>query len=63
MRVLKLLGGIVTAVWALALIPKLIGRISQSDAASNFSYVMGSVVGILFMTAISIALFRSLLRK
>jgi uncharacterized membrane protein len=63
MRIVKLLLGILTAVWALALIPKLLNGISHSGAPFGFSYMMGSVVGILIACAISIALFRSAFTK
>jgi membrane associated rhomboid family serine protease len=46
----------------LALIPKLFAGLSQSGGAYAFGHVMGSIVGILLASAISIALFRSALR-
>lgn len=59
MKVIKIIFGTLAALWALALIPKLIVGISQSSSAYAFSHIMGSLFGILIASAISIALFRS----
>jgi hypothetical protein len=58
MKAIKILFGCVTAFWALALVPKLFQTpAGRSDL--SFSYHMGTVVGIVFVAAMSIALFRS----
>jgi hypothetical protein len=63
MKVIKIIFGVLAALWALALIPKLIAGISQSGGEFAFSHIMGSVFGILIASAISIALFRSAFRQ
>ena len=63
MKIIKIILSALAALWALALIPKLIAGISQSGGAFAFSHIMGSVVGILIASAISIALFRSANRQ
>jgi hypothetical protein len=63
MKIIKILFGILAALWALALIPKLLAWISHSDARLAFSHIMGSSVGILIAAAISVVLFRSALRE
>ena len=63
MKIVKIVFGILAALWALALVPKLLAGISHSDAPLAFSHIMGSVVGILIASAISIALFRSASRS
>jgi hypothetical protein len=63
MKFIKIILAVLAALWALALIPKLIAGISQSGGAFAFSHIMGSVVGILIASAISIALFRSAFRQ
>jgi uncharacterized membrane protein len=63
MKVIKIIVGVLAALWALALIPKLVAGISQSGGAFAFSHIMGSVFGILIASAISIALFRSAFRQ
>ncbi len=63
MKIIKILIGVLAALWALALVPKLLAGISHSGAPFAFSYIMGSVVGILIASAISIALFRSAFRQ
>ena len=62
MKVIKIVFGIVSALWALAYVPKLLDGTSQyGDLA--FSHMMGAVVGILIASSISIALFRSASRS
>lgn len=63
MKAIKIIFAVLAALWALALIPKLLAGLTQSSGAYAFSHVMGSVVGILLASAISIALFRSAFRK
>lgn len=63
MKIIKIFFGVLAALWALALIPKLLTWISHSDAPLAFSHIMGSVVGILITSAISIVLFRSAFRQ
>ena len=63
MKIIKILFGVLAALWALALVPKLLAGISHSDAPFAFSHIMGSVVGILIASAISIVLFRSAFRQ
>lgn len=62
MKAVKIIFAVLAALWAVALIPKLLAGISQSGAPFAFSHIMGSVVGILIAAAISIALFRSAFR-
>jgi hypothetical protein len=62
-KVVKILFGVLATLWALALIPKLLAWVSHRDAPLAFSHIMGSVVGILIASAISIALFRSAFRQ
>jgi len=59
MKIVKIIFAVLTALWAVALIPKLLAGISSGSGAFSFSHIMGSVVGILIATAISITLFRS----
>lgn len=63
MKVVKIIFAVLAALWALALIPKLLAGLSQSSGPFAFSHIMGSAFGILIASAISIALFRSALRK
>jgi hypothetical protein len=62
MKAIKCVFGALTALWALALVPKLLVWVSHTDAPLAFSHIMGSVVGILIASAISIAMFRSAFR-
>jgi hypothetical protein len=62
MKTIKIIFGILAALWALAYIPKIYAGISQSDTFA-FSRIMGSVAGILIASAISISLFRSAFKK
>lgn len=59
MKIIKILFAVLAALWALALIPTLFTWIFHSNAPFAFSHIMGSVVGILIASAISLALFRS----
>jgi hypothetical protein len=59
MKIIKIIFGVLAALWALACIPKIISEVSHSDAPFTPSRILGSVAGILIMTAIGIALFRS----
>jgi len=63
MKILKIIVGALAALWALALVPKLVAGISQGGGGFAFSHIMGSVFGILIASAISIALFRSAFRQ
>jgi hypothetical protein len=63
MKAIKIIFAVIAALWALALIPKLIAGISQNAGPFALSHIMGSVVGILFASAISITLWRSALRE
>lgn len=63
MKIVKCFFAVLAALWAMALIPKLIAGISQGDAPFAFSRVMGAVAGILIAPAISIVLFKSAFRK
>ncbi|MEI6075331.1 MAG: hypothetical protein WCS94_07150 [Verrucomicrobiota bacterium] len=63
MKIIKIIFGVVAALCALAYIPKIISTLSHSDTPFTSSRVLGSVAGILIMTAISIALFRSAFKK
>jgi hypothetical protein len=63
MKVIKIIFAVLAGLWALALIPKLIYGISHTGGAYAFSHIMGSVVGILIASAISIALFRSAFKE
>ena len=59
MKIIKIVFAVLAALWALALVPQLLVGITHGSGAFAFSRVMGSVVGILIGTAISIALFKS----
>jgi hypothetical protein len=63
MKVIKIVLGSLAGLWALALIPKLLMSLSHTDSPLAFSYIMGSVFGILIASAISIALFRSAFQR
>jgi hypothetical protein len=63
MKAVKITFAVLAALWALAYVPKVLTWISHSDAPFAFSHIMGSIVGILIASAISITLFRSALRK
>src|SRR5947207_4108884 len=58
MKAVKIIVAGLAALWALALVPKLVAGISHSDAPLAFSHIMGSVFGILIASAISIVLFQ-----
>jgi hypothetical protein len=62
MKVFKVVFGALTALWALALIPTLLVWVSHTDGPLAFSHIVGSVVGILIASAISVASFRSAFR-
>lgn len=62
MKAIKIIFGVLAALWALALVPKLLAGLSQ-EGPFVFSHIMGSVAGILIASAISIALFRSAFSK
>ena len=59
MKAVKIIFAVLAALWALALIPKLLAGISQGSGTLAFSHIMGSIVGVLIATAISVTLFRS----
>jgi hypothetical protein len=63
MKTVKILFAVLAALWALALVPKLLAGISQSSGPFAFSHIMGSVAGILIASVISIILFRSAFSK
>jgi hypothetical protein len=63
MKAVKIIFAILAALWALALVPKLLAGISQSAGPFAFSHIMGSVAGILIASAISIILFRSAFKQ
>jgi len=63
MKAIKIGFGTLAALWALALVPKLLTSLSHTDAPLAFSHIMGSVFGILIASAISLALFRSAFRR
>ena len=63
MKIIKILFALLAALWALALVPKLIAGMSQSGGPFAFSHIMGAVAGILIASVISIVLFRSALGK
>jgi hypothetical protein len=60
MKIIKIIFAVLAGLWALALIPKLIAEI---DAPSLTTRLLGSIAGILIMTAISITLFKSAFKK
>jgi hypothetical protein len=62
MKVIKIIFGVLAALWALALVPKVVLSLSHTDSPLAFSHVMGSVFGILIASAISVVLFRSAVR-
>ena len=59
MKFIKIIFGVLAALWAVALVPKLLSGISHGGGEFEFSRNMGSIVGILLASAISIALFKS----
>jgi hypothetical protein len=63
MKAVKIIFAVVAALWALAYVPNLIAGISHGNGSLAFSHMMGSLVGFLLASVISIALFRSGLRK
>jgi hypothetical protein len=63
MKAVKIIFAVLAALWAVALVPKLLAAMSRSGGPFAFSHVMGSVIGILIASAISVTLFRSALRK
>ncbi|HEY8962742.1 MAG TPA: hypothetical protein VIM57_11110 [Luteolibacter sp.] len=63
MKIIKIFFAILAALWALALVPKLLAGISRVGGSFAFSYIMGSVAGILIASVLSIALFRSAFSK
>ena len=63
MKIVKIIFAVLAALWALALIPKLIAGLSQTGGTYAFSHTMGSAFGILIAAAISIVLFRSAFRQ
>jgi hypothetical protein len=63
MKAVKIIFAILAALWALALIPKLLAGISHSAGPFVFSHIMGSVAGILIASTISVVLFRSAFRQ
>jgi hypothetical protein len=63
MKIIKILFAVLAALWALALVPKLLAGMSQSGGSFAVSHVMGSVAGILIASAISIILFRSAFKQ
>ena len=63
MKVIKIILAVLAAIWAVALVPKLITGISNSGDPLAVSHIAGSVVGILLASAISIKLFQSSLSK
>jgi hypothetical protein len=63
MKIIKIVLGVFAALWALAMVPKLILGFSHAQGEFAFSRNMGSLVGILLITALSIALFKSAFRE
>jgi hypothetical protein len=63
MKAVKIIFAIIAALWALAYIPNLIAGVSHGNGSLAFSHMMGTLVGFLLASAISIVLFRSALRK
>ena len=63
MKILKIIFALLAALWALALIPKLLAGVSQNGGQFAFSHTMGSIAGILIASVISIVLFRSAFSK
>ena len=59
MKIIKILFAVLAALWALALIPKLLAGISHGGGPLGVSHTMGSVAGILIASVFSIALFKS----
>jgi len=63
MKITKIIFGVLTALLALAYLAKLIGKFSSKDKPIGFSHTLGTVLGMLIATAISIALFLSAFRE
>ena len=60
MKAVKIFFGLLSAMWSIALVPKLFGHYA-GPAHLAFSHHTGAVVGILIGAAISVALIRSAL--
>ena len=63
MRAVKIFFAVLAAAWAFALVLKLAAGVWPSGGSFAFSHIMGSVVGILIASALSIVLFQSALSK
>jgi hypothetical protein len=63
MKIVKIIFGVLAALWALAYIPPLLVSFSHRDAPLASSSILGAVACILFATAISIAFFRSAFKR
>jgi hypothetical protein len=59
MKFIKIVLGILAALWAVALVAKLVSGISHGGNELAFARNMGSIIGILLASAISITLFKS----
>jgi len=59
MKFIKTLFGVLAALWAIAYIPKLLTGIHHMGSSYAFSHMMGSVVGLLLASAISLSFFKS----
>jgi len=63
MQIIKIIFGVLTALLALAYMAKLIGKLSSKDKPIGLSHTLGIVIGMLIVTAISIALFWSAFKE
>lgn len=59
MKALKIIFAILAALWALALVPKLIYGIFHIGDPLAISRIAGSIIGMVLASAISIILFKS----
>ena len=62
MKIVKIFFAVLAALWALALVPKLLACLAQMYAPLALSRITGSVSGILIASVISFVLFRGALR-
>ena len=65
MKIVKLVFGTVTGLWALALAVELPGKLAIASSRGVYasSYILGVAVGIVLMSGISFLLFRSAFRR
>jgi hypothetical protein len=58
LKIIKIIFGVITALWALALVPQLVDAISNIAKPHAFANAAGSVFGMLLASTLSVLLFR-----